>query len=123
MSVKPECWCATCRPVTLFDQRFVVCPECGDKRCVRAKDHTAPCAKVDLYAHNLWVERRMWVVAAEVRERVAAWLEGQGQPGYAHQIRFLDLQGDDVAHGLGSVVSLSFNMPPIPNASAPQPTP
>ena len=37
---------------------MVVCPECGDKRCVHAADHDAPCAKVDIYAHNAWVERR-----------------------------------------------------------------
>ena len=36
---------------------MVVCPYCGDKRCLRAHNHAAPCAKVDLYAHNAWVER------------------------------------------------------------------
>ncbi|MHA0939380.1 hypothetical protein, partial [Enterobacter kobei] len=29
----PDCWCRTCRPITLRDMRFVVCPECGNKRC------------------------------------------------------------------------------------------
>ena len=53
-----RCWCAKCRPVTLDDMRMIVCPSCGDKRCVHASDHTAPCAKDDIYAHNAWVERR-----------------------------------------------------------------
>ena len=34
-----------------------MCPECGDKRCIHAFNHDAPCAKINLYAHNLWVER------------------------------------------------------------------
>ena len=25
-----KCWCQTCRPVTMNDMRFVVCPECGN---------------------------------------------------------------------------------------------
>lgn len=32
------CWCHTCRPLTMSDMRFVVCPECGNKRCPRAND-------------------------------------------------------------------------------------
>ena len=40
---KPECWCLTCRPVTLNDMRFVVCPDCGNKRCPRANDHRDAC--------------------------------------------------------------------------------
>lgn len=36
---------------------MVVCPYCGDKRCLHAHNHEAPCAKADLYAHNAWVER------------------------------------------------------------------
>jgi hypothetical protein len=39
--------------------RMVVCPICGDKRCIHAKDHNAPCAKSDIYAHNLWVEKHI----------------------------------------------------------------
>lgn len=40
---KPDCWCLTCRPVTLNDMRFVVCPDCGNKRCPRANDHRNAC--------------------------------------------------------------------------------
>lgn len=33
VAVNQDCWCRTCRPVTLNDMRFVVCPDCGNKRC------------------------------------------------------------------------------------------
>lgn len=39
----PDCWCRTCRPVTMNDMRFVVCPDCGNKRCPRANDHRNAC--------------------------------------------------------------------------------
>lgn len=39
----PDCWCCTCRPVTISDMRFVVCPECGNKRCPHANDHRNAC--------------------------------------------------------------------------------
>lgn len=39
----PDCWCCTCRPVVLSDMRFVVCPDCGNKRCPRANDHRNAC--------------------------------------------------------------------------------
>lgn len=38
-----KCWCHTCRPVKMSDMRFVVCPECGNKRCPRANDHRNAC--------------------------------------------------------------------------------
>lgn len=37
------CWCRACRPVVLNDMRFVVCPDCGNKRCPRANDHRNSC--------------------------------------------------------------------------------
>ncbi|HFQ8316310.1 hypothetical protein ABK733_18395 [Citrobacter freundii] len=40
----PDCWCRTCRPVTMSDMRFVVCPDCGNKRCPHANDHRNVCA-------------------------------------------------------------------------------
>lgn len=42
---KPDCWCLTCRPVVLNDMRFVVCPDCGNKRCPRANDHRNACTR------------------------------------------------------------------------------
>ncbi|WP_369463401.1 hypothetical protein [Citrobacter braakii] len=39
----PDCWCRTCRPVTMSDMRFVVCPDCGNKRCPHANDHRNDC--------------------------------------------------------------------------------
>ncbi|HIE9558702.1 TPA: hypothetical protein ACXRWX_003069 [Klebsiella variicola subsp. variicola] len=41
--VIPDCWCRTCRPVVWNDMRFVVCPDCGNKRCPRANDHRNAC--------------------------------------------------------------------------------
>lgn len=41
--VIPDGWCRTCRPVTISDMRFVVCPECGNKRCPHANDHRNAC--------------------------------------------------------------------------------
>ena len=38
-----KCWCHTCRPVTISDMRFVVCPECGNKRCPHTNDHRNAC--------------------------------------------------------------------------------
>ncbi|MCU6683316.1 hypothetical protein M8320_15085 [Leclercia sp. H6W5] len=38
-----KCWCHTCRPVTISDMRFVVCPDCGNKRCPHANDHRNTC--------------------------------------------------------------------------------
>ncbi|MCM7852742.1 hypothetical protein M8S88_05915 [Enterobacter hormaechei] len=41
--VIPECSCHACRPVTFADSRFVVCPDCGNKRCPHANDHRNAC--------------------------------------------------------------------------------
>ncbi|HED2269621.1 TPA: hypothetical protein R4Y14_003059 [Citrobacter freundii] len=41
--VIPGCSCGTCRPITLTDMRFVVCQECGNKRCPHANDHRNAC--------------------------------------------------------------------------------
>lgn len=38
-----KCWCHACRPVTMNDARFVVCPKCGNKRCQHANDHRNAC--------------------------------------------------------------------------------
>ncbi|BBR05501.1 hypothetical protein [Klebsiella quasipneumoniae] len=43
VAVNRDCWCRTCRPVVLNDMRFVVCPDCGNKRCPRASDHRNAC--------------------------------------------------------------------------------
>ena len=42
--VIPDCSCRTCRPVIFSDSRFVVCPECGNKRCPHANDHRNACS-------------------------------------------------------------------------------
>lgn len=38
-----QCWCTTCRPITLEDARFVVCPDCGNKRCPKSHNHELAC--------------------------------------------------------------------------------
>lgn len=50
--------------------RMITCPNCGDKRCVHAHDHEAPCAKADLFAHNAWVEKHLYDRESTAR----AWL-------------------------------------------------
>lgn len=64
-----RCWCERCRPVTIDDMRMVICPSCGDKRCVHARDHEAPCAKDDLFAHNAWVEKHLVLPQAVLRHQ------------------------------------------------------
>lgn len=46
--------------------QMIVCQVCGDKRCVHAYDHEAPCAKTNIYGHNSWVERH-WLLASNVK--------------------------------------------------------
>ena len=38
-----QCWCTTCKPITMSDMRFVVCPDCGNKRCPKAHNHANAC--------------------------------------------------------------------------------
>lgn len=40
---EPQCHCTTCRPITMDDMRFVVCPKCGHKRCPHARNHRNDC--------------------------------------------------------------------------------
>ncbi|MBZ5795939.1 hypothetical protein K8353_38060 [Burkholderia contaminans] len=40
---QPNCWCETCRPITLTDMRMVLCPTCGNKRCPHATNHRNAC--------------------------------------------------------------------------------
>lgn len=42
---EPRCWCETCRPITPSDMRFIVCPDCGNKRCPKATHHDNACTK------------------------------------------------------------------------------
>ena len=48
--MKYKCWCYKCLsqiedengiPVTSYT--FIVCPDCGNKRCPRGTDHRLPC--------------------------------------------------------------------------------
>lgn len=42
-AAQKTCWCETCRPVTVFDMRMVLCPTCGNKRCPKATHHANAC--------------------------------------------------------------------------------
>ncbi|MBB1060373.1 Lar family restriction alleviation protein [Marilutibacter spongiae] len=37
------CWCETCRPNTPTNMRFIMCPNCGNKRCPKATNHVNAC--------------------------------------------------------------------------------
>lgn len=43
----PDCWCEDCdvKANEGLRSRMSLCPECGDKRCPRAKSHDAACPK------------------------------------------------------------------------------
>lgn len=46
MTAPATCWCTTCRPMLLSDpgsMRMALCPDCGNKRCPRAHNHTLAC--------------------------------------------------------------------------------
>lgn len=44
MKVKiPDCDCSYCKPITLENMRFVVCPSCHNKRCPKAQYHGFKC--------------------------------------------------------------------------------
>ena len=40
---KLPCDCYQCRPLTMWNQRLIVCQTCGSKRCPRAHDHLNQC--------------------------------------------------------------------------------
>lgn len=43
---KSNCWCHTCRPISVSDPESVkmrLCPECGNKRCPKATNHIHAC--------------------------------------------------------------------------------
>jgi hypothetical protein len=49
-----ECWCHRCDDVRtakmtrlerMLTRRFIVCPDCGNKRCPKATDHDLACTK------------------------------------------------------------------------------
>ena len=46
---QPECWCESCDTAANRGRRsrMSLCPQCGDKRCTRAKNHTEPCNSVE----------------------------------------------------------------------------
>lgn len=59
--------------------KMIVCPVCGDKHCVHAKDHDAPCAKADIYAHNAWVDTHLTVDTVQA-PIITDWISVQYGP-------------------------------------------
>lgn len=38
-----QCWCHKCSTAPIVEQRMILCPDCGNKRCPKASDHTLAC--------------------------------------------------------------------------------
>jgi hypothetical protein len=79
-SAHPDCWCETCRPITLTDMRMVLCPECGNKRCPRATNHENACTGSNEVGQkgSSWESVKPWPGpkterAAIIRRAHAAW--------------------------------------------------
>ncbi|MGO4763829.1 hypothetical protein AB4120_14930 [Cupriavidus sp. 2KB_3] len=62
---KPECWCETCRPITMQDMRMVVCTDCGNKRCPKATDHRNACTDSNAVGQkgSSWEHVKPWTGA------------------------------------------------------------
>ena len=41
--LRPKCYCYNCADSKTRMTRMILCPECGNKRCPRASDHTNAC--------------------------------------------------------------------------------
>jgi len=42
-ALRPKCYCYNCLDNKTRMTRMILCPECGNKRCPRATDHTNAC--------------------------------------------------------------------------------
>ena len=42
-ALRPKCYCYNCSDNNTRMTRMILCPECGNKRCPRATDHTNAC--------------------------------------------------------------------------------
>jgi hypothetical protein len=62
-----DCWCTTCRPLTLEDVRFVVCPDCGNKRCPKANNHANACTNSNAVGQpgSSWEHVKPWAQRIE----------------------------------------------------------
>jgi hypothetical protein len=41
--LRPKCYCYNCSDSNTRMTRMILCPECGNKRCPRATDHSNAC--------------------------------------------------------------------------------
>jgi len=84
MSMKPVAWlCELAQEDGTTRRQFVE----QDPDGLRWNDTGEPSP---YRTHPLFDQAAINAALAEERERIAVWLEGQGQPGYAHGIRFWD---------------------------------
>lgn len=92
---KQACWCETCRPLTVADMRFIVCPDCGNKRCPKAKSHlntctnsNAPGQKGSSWEHVKAAQAsRITEICAQMCESRASSLVASGQATAANEAK------------------------------------
>lgn len=60
-------------------QKLVVRADVADELACKWRESDPEATAVPLYT---------WATVEAEREDIAQWLEGQGQPGYAHDVRF-----------------------------------
>ena len=89
--IEQECWCTTCRPITMADMRFVVCPDCGNKRCPKANDHRNACTN----SNEVGQEGSSWehVKPLAQHDSVQAKPEPEQEP-----VKYSDYEPDGVHH-------------------------
>lgn len=62
LKAQRACWCHTCDPATV---RFVVCPDCGNKRCPKATHHAHACTN----SNDPGQPGSLWENTPKVREQ------------------------------------------------------
>jgi hypothetical protein len=78
LAQEQECWCTTCRPITMADMRFVVCPDCDNKRCPKANDHRNACTN----SNEVGQKGSSWEHVkplAQPEQEPVAWMHIQGR--------------------------------------------
>ncbi len=75
LAQEQECWCTTCRPITMADMRFVVCPDCDNKRCPKANDHRNACTNSNEVGQKGSSWEHVKPLAQPEQEPVAYWKE------------------------------------------------
>lgn len=119
-----KCWCERCRPVTLADMRMVVCPECGDKRRIHARNHEWPCASVSLYDHNRWVQNALAAAPPAPAAQASDGMPSSKDERYlrrllAYRVNMPQAYYDDgEAQGAQHGISIDFMRDPVADIDA-----